>query len=74
MTRTKRIQLHVEQREAVAVAEISRRMLRARKDGTSPHPHQAVPMAVAAVVAVRLGPAALEKIHRSKRSTTHAPI
>jgi surfactin synthase thioesterase subunit len=38
-------QLHEEQREAVAVAEIRRRMSRVN-DVTLHHPHQAAPMAV----------------------------
>jgi hypothetical protein len=74
MTRTIKIQLHVEQREAVAVAKISRKMSRARKGEIPPHPHQAAPMAVAAVVEVWLGPIALKKIHHSKGSMTCAPI
>jgi hypothetical protein len=46
MTRTRKMQLHVKQREAVAVPEIHRRTLRAR--GVIPHhPHQAPPMAAA---------------------------
>jgi hypothetical protein len=50
MMRTKKIQLHVEQREAVAVAETHRRTSRAR--GVTPHhPHQAAPMAAVAVAA-----------------------
>jgi hypothetical protein len=71
MTRTRKIQLHVEQREAIAVAEIYRRMPRAKKGVTPPHPHQAAPMVAA--VAVRPGPATLEKICNMKRPTTHAP-
>jgi hypothetical protein len=74
MTRIRKIKLHVEQREAVAVAEISRSMSRARKGEIPPHPNQAAPMAVAAVVAVRPDPAALEKICHNKRPTTRAPI
>jgi hypothetical protein len=50
MTRTRKIQLHVEQREAIAVAETHRRTSRAR--GATPHhPHQAAPMAAVAVAA-----------------------
>jgi hypothetical protein len=50
MTRTRKIQLHIEQREAVAVAETHRRTSRAR--GMTPHhPHQAAPMAAAVAVA-----------------------
>jgi hypothetical protein len=39
MTRTKKIQLHVKQREAFTVAASSHRMSRARKDEIPPHPH-----------------------------------
>jgi hypothetical protein len=59
MTRNRKIQLHVELREAVVVAEIHRKTSRAR--GVTPHhPCQASPMA--AVVAVQPGHAAPEKI------------
>jgi hypothetical protein len=44
------IQLHEEQREAIAVAEIHRRTSRA-KGVTLHHPHQAAPMAAAVAVA-----------------------
>jgi hypothetical protein len=73
MTRTKKIRLHIEKKEAVVVAEINRRTLKARKDWIPRHPHQAAPMAMAAVVAVQHSPAALEKIRHSKRTTTRAP-
>jgi hypothetical protein len=43
MTRTKKIRLHIEQKEAVAVAKITHRMSKARKDGIPRHPHQASP-------------------------------
>jgi hypothetical protein len=46
MTTTRKIQLHVEQREAVAVVETHRRMSRA-KGVTLHHPHQEAPMAAA---------------------------
>jgi hypothetical protein len=39
MTRTKKIQLHIEQEEAITVTEIHRRTLRARRGVTPPHPH-----------------------------------
>jgi hypothetical protein len=69
MTKTRKIQLHVKQREAIVVAEISRRTSRARRGETPPHPYQAATMVAAAVVAVRPGPAALERIRHSKRPT-----
>jgi hypothetical protein len=47
---TRKIQLHIEQREVVAVAETHHRILRARAV-TPHHPHQAAPMAVAVAVA-----------------------
>jgi hypothetical protein len=63
MTRTRKIQLHDEQREVVAVAEIHRRTSRAR--GVTPHhPHQAAPMAAAMVVEAQLGHTAPKKIRR----------
>jgi hypothetical protein len=74
MMRTIKIQLHVEQREVIAVAKISCRTSRAKKGEIPPHPHQAYPMAVAVVVEVRPGPIALKKIRHSKRSMMHAPI
>jgi hypothetical protein len=57
MSRTRKIQLHVEQREAVAAAKIRRRTPIARRGVTPHHPHQAAPMAAAVAVAVRPGPA-----------------
>jgi hypothetical protein len=54
------IQLHEEQREAVAVAETHRKMSRA-KDMTLHHPHQGAPMAAVAVAA-QPGHAAPKKI------------
>jgi 3-dehydroquinate dehydratase len=52
---TRKIQLHIEQREAIAVAETHRRTSKAR--GVTPHhPHQEAPMAVA--VAAQPGRAA----------------
>jgi hypothetical protein len=64
------IQLHVEQREAVAVAETHRRTLRAR-DVTIHHPHQAAHMA--AVVAAQPGHAAPKKIRKITSPTTRVP-
>jgi hypothetical protein len=70
MTITRKIQLHVEQREAIAVVETHHRMSRAR--GVTPHhPHQAAPMAVA--VAAQPGHAAPKKIRRITNPTTRAP-
>jgi hypothetical protein len=71
-TRTRKIQLHVEQREAITIAEICRRTPIARRGVTLHHPHQAAPMAAAVVVAVRPGPTALERIRHIKRPTTRA--
>jgi hypothetical protein len=69
MTITRKIQLHVEQREAVTVAETHRRTSRAR--GVNPHhPHQAAPMAEA--VAAQPGHAAPEKIRRITNPMTRA--
>jgi hypothetical protein len=67
---SRKIQLHVEQREAVPVAETHRRTSRAR--GVTPHhPHQAAPMAAA--VAAQLGRAAPKKTRRITSPTTRAP-
>jgi hypothetical protein len=66
------IQLHEEQREAIAVAEIHRRTLRA-KGVNLHHPHQVAPMAAAVVVAAQPGHAPPEKIHRTRSHMTHAP-
>jgi hypothetical protein len=62
------IQLHEEQREAVAVAEIHRRTSRA-KGVTLHHPHQANLMAVAA----QPGRAPPAKIRRIRSPTMHVP-
>jgi hypothetical protein len=57
------IQLHVEQRKAIAVAEINRRMSRA-KGVTLHHPHQEAPMAATVAVAAQPGHTPPEKICR----------
>jgi hypothetical protein len=64
------IQLHEEQREAIAVAEIHHRTSRA-KGMTLHHPHQAAPMAAA--VAAQPGHAPPEKIRRIRSPTTRVP-
>jgi hypothetical protein len=67
------IQLHKEQREAVAVAEFHRRTPRV-KGVILHHPHQAAPMAAAAVaVAAQPGHVPLEKIRRRRSHTTCVP-
>jgi hypothetical protein len=66
------IQLHEEQREAVAVAEIHHRTSRA-KGVTLHHPHQAAPMAAAVAVAAQPGHAPPKKIRRIKSPTTRIP-
>jgi hypothetical protein len=72
MMRTRKIQLHDEQREVIAVAEIHCRMSRAR--GVTPHhPHQAAPMVAAVAVAAQPGHAAPEKICRITSPTMRAP-
>jgi hypothetical protein len=65
-------QLHEEQREAVAVAEIHRRMPRV-KGVILHHPHQAGPMAAAVAVAAQPGHVPLEKICRTRSHTTREP-
>jgi hypothetical protein len=65
------IQLHVEQREAIAVAETHRRTSRA-KDVTLHHPHQGAPMAAVAVAA-QPGHAAPKKIRMITSPTTRVP-
>jgi hypothetical protein len=62
------IELHEEQREAVAVAEIHRRTSRA-KGVTLHHPHQAALMAAAVAVAAQPGRAPPAKIHRIRSPT-----
>jgi hypothetical protein len=66
------IQLHEEQREAVAVAEIHRRTSRA-KGVTLHHPHQAAPMAAVVAVAAQPGHTPPEKIRRTRSPTTRVP-
>jgi hypothetical protein len=66
------IQLHEEQTEAVAVAEIHRRTSRA-KCVTLHHPHQAAPMAAAVAVAAQRGHAPPGNICRTKSPTTCVP-
>jgi hypothetical protein len=66
------IQLHEEQREAIAVSETHRRTSIA-KDVTLHHPHQAAPMAAAVVVVAQPGHTAPEKIHRIASPTTRTP-
>jgi hypothetical protein len=65
-------QLHEAQREAVAVAEIHRRMLRV-KGMILHHPHQAAPMAAVVAVAAQRGHVPLEKIRRTRSHTTRVP-
>jgi hypothetical protein len=64
------IQLHEEQRKAIAVAEIHRRTSRV-KGATRHHPHQAAPMAAA--VAAQPGHAPPEKIRRIRSPTNRVP-
>jgi hypothetical protein len=66
------IQLHEEQREAIAAVETHRRTSRA-KDVTPHHPHQAAPMAAEGAVPAQPGHAAPEKIHRITSPTTCVP-
>jgi hypothetical protein len=65
-------QLHEEQREATAVAEIHRRTSRVKGE-TLHHLHQAAPMAAAVAVAAQPGHAPPEKIHRTRSHTTRVP-
>jgi hypothetical protein len=65
-------QLHEEQREAAAVAEIHRKTSRL-KGVTLHHPHQAAPMAAAVAVAAQPGHAPPEKIRRTRSHTTRIP-
>jgi hypothetical protein len=65
-------QLHEEQREAFAVAEIHRRTSRV-KGVTLHHPHQAAPMAAAVAVAAQPGHAPPKKIRRTRSHTMHEP-
>jgi hypothetical protein len=63
------IQLHEEQREAIAVAEIHRGTSRV-KGVTLHHPHQAAPIAAAVA---QLGHAPPRKIRRTRSHTTRVP-
>jgi hypothetical protein len=63
------IQLHEEQREAIAVAEIYRRTPRV-KGVILHHPHQAAPMAAVGAVAAQPGHVPLEKIRRTRSHMT----
>jgi hypothetical protein len=65
-------QLHKEQREAITVAEIHRRMPRV-KGVILHHPHQAAPMAVAVAVAAQPGHVPLENIRRTRSHTMRIP-
>jgi hypothetical protein len=65
------IHLHGEQREAIIVAEIHHRMVSV-KDVTIRHPHQAAPMAAAAVAAQQ-DHVAPTKICRTRSPMTHVP-
>jgi signal transduction histidine kinase len=66
------IQLQEEQREAVTVAEIHRRMPRV-KGVILHHPHQAAPMAAEVAVEAQPGHVPLEKIRRTRSHTTRVP-
>jgi hypothetical protein len=66
------IQLHEEQREAIAVAKIHHRTSRA-KGVTLHHPHQAAPMAAAVAVAAQLGHMPPEKIRRIRSPMMRVP-
>jgi hypothetical protein len=65
-------QLHEEQREATAVAEIHRRTSRV-KGVTLHHPHQAAPMEAVVAVAAQPGHAPLKKIHMTRSHMTRVP-
>jgi hypothetical protein len=65
-------QLHEEQREAIAVAEIHHRTPRV-KGVILHHPHQAAPMTAAVAVAAQPGYMPLEKIRRTRSHTTRVP-
>jgi hypothetical protein len=69
---SRKIQLHVEQREAVPVAETHRRTSR-EKGMTLHHPHQAFPMAAAVAVVAQLGHAPPAKIRRIRSPMMHVP-
>jgi hypothetical protein len=65
-------QLHKEQREAAAVAEIHCRTSRVKGE-TLHHLHQAAPMAAAVAVVAQPGHAPPEKIRRTRSHTTLVP-
>jgi hypothetical protein len=65
-------QLHEEQREATAVAEIHHRTSRV-KGVTLHHPHQAAPMAAVVEVAAQPGHAPPRKIRGTRSHTTCVP-
>jgi hypothetical protein len=66
------IQLHEEQREAIAVAEIHHRTPRV-KGMILHHPHQAAPVAAAVAVAAQPGHMPLKKIRRTRSHMTRVP-
>jgi hypothetical protein len=66
------IQLHEEQREAIAVVEIHHRTSRV-KGVTLHHPHQEAPMAAAVAVAAQPGHTPPEKIRRIRSPTNRVP-
>jgi hypothetical protein len=66
------IHLHGEQREAIVVAEINRRMARV-KDVTLRHLHQAAPTAAAVATAAQQNHATLARIRRTRSPTTRVP-
>jgi hypothetical protein len=65
-------QLHEEQREATAVAEIHHRTSRV-KGVTLHHPHQGAPMAAAVAVVAQPGHAPPRKIRGTRSHTTRVP-
>jgi hypothetical protein len=66
------IQLHEEQREAIAVAEIRRRTSRV-KGMTLHHPHQSALMAAVVVVVAQPGHTPPVKVRRIRSSTMRVP-
>jgi hypothetical protein len=66
------IQLHVEQREAITVAE-THRMMSIARDVTPRHPHQAAPMAAVVAVVAQPGHTAPKKICKITNPTTRVP-
>jgi hypothetical protein len=67
------IHLHGEQREAVVVVEINRRMARVKDDVILHHPHQAAPIAAAVAAADQQNHATLARIRRTRSPTTRVP-